>query len=717
MVKTIKVKLLFWFLVLSVVPLLALTYYSTMTFQENLTREAKERALTLTASTASAIEIWLEEKIGRLEKLVQLEEIKTLNPEVIVPILKTLLQSDPTLDDIFFANENGDTFSAINPSINVSERAYFKNAMATGKPQVSNMLISKMDGKKIVMIACPVLVDGKPRGIVSKVVEAKVLSQLVSSIKLGKTGYGYLVDSQGFIMAHPDESLILKQKITETDSQELNALGQRMLQGEKGSAEVTVGGKKELLAFSPVPLARWTVVSTVPAEEVYGQVVSLRNLILLIIVGVAVLVTLLSLWVSSRMSQGITRVKDVLSQIATGNLGMEEEALKEVEKSQDEIGVLAQSSRLMLTSLRQLVRNIMNIASQLAASSEELSSSVEEISKATQEIAKTMSQVAEGSAHQSEDLGKLEENTRLVEEATRKVQEATERNLRLLGEMMESIRENEEAIQSIERAVTLTEEESEKAEKEAQEGKNLLSGLLSRIQSITQVALQIRHSITTLKGRSQEIGKIVDIITGIAEQTNLLALNAAIEAARAGEAGRGFAVVAEEVRKLAENSAQAAAQIATLIGEIQKDTEQAVQRAEEASKEVEEGTRESRQVEEKFAGIMAAIRKVHEDTEMLREALKKVKKAQEAIEKREQEVESLSQDIVRLVEKTQQEVQAVKERLSNIASISEENAASSQEVSASTEEQSASLEEIASASESLAKLAEELQSTVHQFSV
>uniref|UniRef100_A0A7V4TF34 HAMP domain-containing protein n=1 Tax=Candidatus Caldatribacterium saccharofermentans TaxID=1454753 RepID=A0A7V4TF34_9BACT len=717
MVKTIKVKLLFWFLVLSVVPLLALTYYSTMTFQENLTREAKERALTLTASTASAIEIWLEEKIGRLEKLVQLEEIKTLNPEVIVPILKTLLQSDPTLDDIFFANENGDTFSAINPSINVSERAYFKNAMATGKPQVSNMLISKMDGKKIVMIACPVLVDGKPRGIVSKVVEAKVLSQLVSSIKLGKTGYGYLVDSQGFIMAHPDESLILKQKVTETDSQELNALGQRMLQGEKGSAEVTVGGKKELLAFSPVPLARWTVVSTVPAEEVYGQVVSLRNLILLIIVGVAVLVTLLSLWVSSRMSQGITRVKDVLSQIATGNLGMEEEALKEVEKSQDEIGVLAQSSRLMLTSLRQLVRNIMNIASQLAASSEELSSSVEEISKATQEIAKTMSQVAEGSAHQSEDLGKLEENTRLVEEATRKVQEATERNLRLLGEMMESIRENEEAIQSIERAVTLTEEESEKAEKEAQEGKNLLSGLLSRIQSITQVALQIRHSITTLKGRSQEIGKIVDIITGIAEQTNLLALNAAIEAARAGEAGRGFAVVAEEVRKLAENSAQAAAQIATLIGEIQKDTEQAVQRAEEASKEVEEGTRESRQVEEKFAGIMAAIRKVHEDTEMLREALKKVKKAQEAIEKREQEVESLSQDIVRLVEKTQQEVQAVKERLSNIASISEENAASSQEVSASTEEQSASLEEIASASESLAKLAEELQSTVHQFSV
>ncbi len=82
----------------------------------------------------------------------------------------------------------------------------------------------------------------------------------------------------------------------------------------------------------------------------------------------------------------------------------------------------------------------------------------------------------------------------------------------------------------------------------------------------------------------------MDVITEITEQTNLLALNAAIEAARAGEAGRGFAVVANEVRDLAEDSAQAAQQIAGLVGEIQRDTQLAVKNMERAQEEVKEGT-------------------------------------------------------------------------------------------------------------------------------
>ena len=82
----------------------------------------------------------------------------------------------------------------------------------------------------------------------------------------------------------------------------------------------------------------------------------------------------------------------------------------------------------------------------------------------------------------------------------------------------------------------------------------------------------VTEAIDGLADKSKQIGAIVETITGIAEQTNLLALNTAIEAARAGEQGRGFAVVAEEVRKLAEESQEAAAQIARLISAIQVET-------------------------------------------------------------------------------------------------------------------------------------------------
>ncbi|MEN3188560.1 MAG: methyl-accepting chemotaxis protein [Atribacterota bacterium] len=717
MARSIKVKLLIWFLVLAVVPLVAVTYYATVTFQKNLTRETEGRALTITKSTASALEAWMREKIGRLEKIAQLEETKALNPEVVLPLLKTFAQTDPQAEMYFFALDDGFSWTSLDSQANIADRAYFQKARETLKPQVSDMVVSKATGNKIVVIAYPVVTEGKFRGIVGMTADTATLATLVSSIKLGQTGYGYLVDSQGFIIAHPDGNLILKQKVTETKSTELNVLGQRMLQGEEGFAEVKVEGKKELVAFAPVPLSRWTVVSTVPSEEIYGQVNALRNLVIFVIIGVAVLVALLSLWVSSRMSQGISRVKDVLNEVASGNLGVNPETLKGVAEEQDEIGVLAQSSLSMIANLRQLVTSTINIASQLAASSEELSSSVEEVSKATQEIAKTMGEVAEGSTRQSEDLSTLEENARKVAEGSLKVKEATERNLELLSKMVESIGENEKALTAIEKAVVLTEEESQKAEKEAEEGKNLLTGLLSRIQSITKVAFAIRESITTLENRSQEIGKIVDLITGIAEQTNLLALNAAIEAARAGEAGRGFAVVAEEVRKLAENSAQAAGQIAHLIGEIQKDTAIAVRSAEEAGREVEKGAAESQEVEAKFRGILVAVSQVHDDTEALREGVTQIKKAQEILKRSEQEVESLSQDIVSLVEAARTQIEAMQERATSVASVSEENAASSEEVSASTEEQSASLEEINSAAESLAKLAEELQNVVSQFRI
>ncbi|WP_371375565.1 methyl-accepting chemotaxis protein [Sporomusa aerivorans] len=181
----------------------------------------------------------------------------------------------------------------------------------------------------------------------------------------------------------------------------------------------------------------------------------------------------------------------------------------------------------------------------------------------------------------------------------------------------------------------------------------------------------------------------MDTISGIAGQTNLLALNAAIEAARAGEQGKGFAVVAEEVRKLAEQSQEAAKHIASLIKEIQLDTGKAVTAMNDGTQEVKKGTGVVTSAGQSFDNIANLVTAVSRQIEEVSTAM--------------QQLAAGSQQVVA-------QVQA-------IGAVSKEALGHTQTVSAATEEQSASMEEIAASSQSLAKMAEELQHAIAQFRI
>ncbi|HWR57208.1 MAG TPA: methyl-accepting chemotaxis protein [Negativicutes bacterium] len=380
-----------------------------------------------------------------------------------------------------------------------------------------------------------------------------------------------------------------------------------------------------------------------------------NSLMLIILAGGVALTLFAGVWVGRLIANPLRAILANVQSVAAGNLNVEPLATG----AQDEVGRLGAAFNEMVVNLRKLILQVQQSAEQVAAASEQLTASAEQSARAAEQIAATITGVAGGADKQLS---------------------AVTSAITVVDGMSESVEQM--ALNSME--VTTGAEQAANA---ALEGGEAIEQAIGKMADIEKTVNLSAEMVAELGMRSQEIGQIVATISGIAGQTNLLALNAAIEAARAGEQGRGFAVVAEEVRKLAEQSQDAAKQIADLIGSIQSDTGKAVAAMSDGTREVTEGSAVVNTAGETFRNIVGLVQQVSEQT-----------KASAAA------IEQIADGSLQIVDA----VHAVDE-------ISRNTSAETQTVSAATEEQSATLQEVASSSMALAKLAEDMQLAVNQF--
>ncbi|HBT20843.1 MAG TPA: hypothetical protein DEA47_05740 [Peptococcaceae bacterium] len=327
--------------------------------------------------------------------------------------------------------------------------------------------------------------------------------------------------------------------------------------------------------------------------------------------------------------------------------------------SADELGEMLNALGKGFENLRRLINEVAEASEQVAASSQQLSASAEETTSATEQVASTIQDLSSAAQNQAE---KAQNVTETVQEMDAKMQN-TAGNLRSIAELAHN------------------------TNSASADGSKFVKDAHDQIISIKQKTDETSDVIKGLGQKSKEIAKIVDMITNIADQTNLLALNAAIEAARAGDQGRGFAVVAEEVRKLAEESSNAAEEIAALIGVIGQEAERAVAAMEESTLRVNAGTEVIAKVEEAFRAIASHINELSGKVQEISAAT--------------QEIAEGSRNITQAME--------------SLLELTEQATAGLEETASFTEEQNASMEEVASSAEKLAELAQELNKTVEQF--
>jgi methyl-accepting chemotaxis protein len=312
----------------------------------------------------------------------------------------------------------------------------------------------------------------------------------------------------------------------------------------------------------------------------------------------------------------------------------------------------------------------------------ELRSAVTAMSRSAAAVANTSQQVASTSA----------ETGRAIDEIARAVGDVAagaERQVRSI----ESARATTEQVASSTSGSARDAQETARAAADAREAAEAGAATVARVtevmSAVRDASTQATEAIRELGTKSQRIGGIVDTITAIAEQTNLLALNAAIEAARAGEQGRGFAVVAEEVRKLAEESQEAASSIAGLVSEIRAETERTVAVVEDGAQRGELGATAVSETREAFERIVASVEIVSH----------RVGDVSAAVDQIASGAAQVSGDIT------------------EVAAVAEQSSASAQQVSASVEETSASTQEIAASAQELARTAGELDELVGRFTL
>ncbi len=264
------------------------------------------------------------------------------------------------------------------------------------------------------------------------------------------------------------------------------------------------------------------------------------------------------------------QVGEILTDMSNGDLSKRyaDEARGEVETLKTGLNTALHSLNVLLNEIGGTAETIYNSSSEMLSSGEEMIANVTEISSA----------IGEMSLGAQSQVGKVDESSQLVED--------------ILVNTSEMMSDSELIYEAARTGVT-----------DSERGAQMIANVSGSISEIRKASDATDAAMKTLSTNSNEIERVLGVITEIASQTNLLALNAAIEAAQAGDSGRGFAVVAEEIRKLAEDSRNSAKEIQTLISNVSQDTSQTVNLMNVMTTEIEKSVEAASEASDVFKDI------------------------------------------------------------------------------------------------------------------
>lgn len=422
-----------------------------------------------------------------------------------------------------------------------------------GQVHIAPVSLSRTSGRSVLRVAAPVYREQSLHGVVVINTDWELAWDLLSDNAFAQSGYAFILDSEGFVLAHPEYSPQDAVNLTDPKFTALaNLVKSRILKGEEGAAPYTDGQKNAYMGFTPLVLgdSHYAVATQAPRSEVFEIAMGIENIahkdvrMITRVLGFTLLtLTLLGVGLGILFSRSlVSPIKSCV--VFTGLMAkgdFSQDVPETFQKRSDEIGDLARAFHTMVHSIRQLLRHMGEGVTTVANSATELSGVSTDTARSVQSLSEKTASTARAAEESSSSTSSVAVSMEQATTNLNSVASATEEMTATIAEIASS---------------------SEKA------------------RGISSDASQQASSISTLMQQlgaaAQEIGQVTEAISDISSQTNLLALNATIEAARAGESGKGFTVVATEIKELARQTASATENIKAKIDGVQDSVRNAI---------------------------------------------------------------------------------------------------------------------------------------------
>jgi methyl-accepting chemotaxis protein len=582
---------------------------------EDLVRGSLERQAEM---GASLVRTTLESQLFALQGVSSQEAVASMKWETQKPILAREAER-LGYQDLGVVDRNGSARYALSSeTAELSDRDYIKLSLR-GSRAVSDVLISKVTKKPVVMLAVPIPgKNGEPAGALIAREDGDALSEITDTFGFGDTGYAYLASREGRIVAHKNRSLVLglyNPIVAAASDAKMRSLGdafKEICSGTRGAVEYDYGGKRIVSGYAPVIGMNWSLAVTADKKELMGGIVLLAKLIaagaaLFLAIGIAG-----ALFIGRAIARPVKSMLPLLETISDGDLTQRLRI-----SSSDELGTMSKR-------FNDSIGGLSSIVASAKATTGQVDGIVDELSAQMTETAASMSQIASGIAAIKERTTSQASSVTQSHAAVKEIRSGIERHDELVGKQASAIAEASAAVEEMIANVRSVAgilvknsgsmDETFAASEEGREG----------IERVSEI-------IEGIERDSDGLIEASDVIQSVASRTNLLAMNAAIEAAHAGEFGKGFAVVADEIRSLAESSAEQGKTISAVLGNLKT--------------RISEAAELSVRSRDQFLGALAMLEGVRDQEAAIKGAMDEELKGNEKVLEAIKEIDEAMSDV------------------------------------------------------------------------